>query len=421
MKEQSLNWHSSRSQESPGVIANFPRMAVGCFLVVAGSLALVICGCDSQFPAYPADLKYQARTEPLVVSPPSSDPARLDRPGELPLMLSMLNERDRQGVVDPDNLTGAQRSKLEELLDGVFGTPVNPRVNAKGVKGIEEDTQGAVDTARQQLALDDETLARGSSLYRVHCLHCHGLTGNGRGPTSAWVNPHPRDYRQGIFKFTSTSQSDKDRKARREDLFRTIQQGVEGTSMPSFTLLPKDQIDALISYVIHLSMRGQLEFNVMKDMLGENKDADLLDRANGNLAAIARWWVEAQSALIRPDPAMALPTGSLRAQSIQNGFRLFRETTAAGCIGCHTDYGRQPNYKYDAWGTIVRPTDLTSGVYRGGRRPLDLYWRIHSGVNGANMAAFSNLLDSKAIWDLVNFLEVLPYPQMRKEYGIEID
>ena len=40
-----------------------------------------------------------------------------------------------------------------------------------------------------------DTLAEGSKLYRQHCLHCHGLEGNGRGPTGYWVNPPPRDYR----------------------------------------------------------------------------------------------------------------------------------------------------------------------------------------------------------------------------------
>ena len=58
------------------------------------------------------------------------------------------------------------------------------------------------------LQIDPATLREGSKLYRVHCLHCHGLTGDGRGPTSKWVNPHPRDYRRGLFKFQSVDQTD---------------------------------------------------------------------------------------------------------------------------------------------------------------------------------------------------------------------
>ena len=37
------------------------------------------------------------------------------------------------------------------------------------------------------------------------------------------------------------------------------------------------------------------------------------------------------------------------------------------------------------------------------------------------MSAFFGPLNSDQIWDLVNFLQVLPYPEMRRKYGIEID
>jgi len=65
--------------------------------------------------------------------------------------------------------------------------------------------------------------------------------------------------------------------------------------------------------------------------------------------------------------------------------------------------------------------DITTGMYRGGRRPIDLYWRIHSGINGVNMPASKDNLDSKDIWDLVNFLQVLPYPMMRENYRINLE
>ena len=191
--------------------------------------------------------------------------------------------------------------------------------------------------------------------------------------------------------------------------------------MPSFGLFSEDSLEALASYVTHLSMRGQVEYNVMKDLLSAERGADVMERVNGYLEAIARWWKEAESSVVRPDPKALLPTGDKRAESVRNGFRLFRDQSAAGCIGCHKDYGRESTYFYDAWGTIGRPTDLTLGVYRGGRRPIDFFWRIHSGVNGSNMPLFSNVLSTKDIWDLVNFVQILPYPKMRQQYGVEID
>src|SRR5262249_13068266 len=91
---------------------------------------------------------------------------------------------------------------------------------------------------------------------------CRGLSGDGRGPTSKWVNPQPGDYRQGLFKFTSVKEVG--RPASRRDLRRTLEQGIEGTSMPSFTLLSGEEIENLISYVIHLGLRGMAEFNTIK-------------------------------------------------------------------------------------------------------------------------------------------------------------
>ena len=98
--------------------------------------------------------------------------------------------------------------------------------------------------------------------------------------------------------------------------------------------------------------------------------------------------------------------------SVTRGYQLFVKPGEASCISCHKDFGRQNYFLYDTWGTIVRPMDLTLGVYRGGRRPIDIYWRIHAGVNGANMPAFGESLKPDQIWDLVNFVKAAPYPGM---------
>src|SRR5262249_42608923 len=115
------------------------------------------------------------------------------------------------------------------------------------------------------LKLDRTTLRDGGGLYRQHCMHCHGLTGDGRGPTAKWVNPHPRDYRQGIFKFQSVDQQgNPNRPPRRDDLHRTLHEGVEGTAMQSYNMLTEHELHALVSYIIFLSVRGEAEYSVIK-------------------------------------------------------------------------------------------------------------------------------------------------------------
>jgi len=154
---------------------------------------------------------------------------------------------------DPRLLSAQDREEIEKALGDVFGTPANPKLTSEEVSASDISL----------LMLDEDTLQKGSRLYRVHCLHCHGVPGDGRGPTALWINPHPRDFRQGMFKFQSIDQviQQNNRPPHREDLYRTLDQGIEGTAMPSFNLLSEVQRDNLVSYVIHLSIRGKVEFN----------------------------------------------------------------------------------------------------------------------------------------------------------------
>ena len=46
---------------------------------------------------------------------------------------------------------------------------------------------------------------------------------------------------------------------------------------------------------------------------------------------------------------------------------------------------------------------------QGGRRPLDIYWRIAKGITGAQMPAHYPTINHEQIWDLVNFVLALPY------------
>lgn len=376
---------------------------------------LVLTGCEDN---YTSDLRYPLRDDVLVLEPfkPKEKdkkftftPTRFGPPGQLSYAIDQVrasSDTDETGknILDPAALNAGQRASLGKILEEMYGTPTQPAVKL--------DDPGLV----APLKVDGETLAKGSLLYRQHCLHCHGLSGNGRGPTAPWVNPHPRDYRSGIFKFSSSGQPDKARKPRREDLRRTLKEGIEGTSMPSFGLLPDSEIESMVSYVIHLSMRGQTEFMLMERLLkGDIAEDGVAEESKTVAEAIAKWWRDAEGNLIKPSD----PPNDLHA-SIANGYKLFQKDGGAGCMACHLDYGRQNNFLNDSWGTIVRAMDLTQANYRGGRRPLDLYWRIHSGINGANMPASSAALKPEQIWDVVNFLQVLPYAPMRAKYNIEI-
>jgi mono/diheme cytochrome c family protein len=377
---------------------------------------VLLSGCGGE--TYPEDLEYPVRSGVMVMAAPTPEepPTQYESLGQLNQLQNSLDTPELVGkkqVLNLDkNLKPDERNQYHKELNKLFGTPAHPKVEGIDAK-VKED-----------LKLDDATLALGSQLYRRHCLHCHGLTGDGHGPTAPWVNPHPRDYRRGIFKYSSSSQDTGERKPRRQDLKRTLQDGIEGTSMPSFRLLPDNELEALVSYVIHLSLRGQAEFDTLKTQFTSGFEASEGETIPSVLAERTKkfaknWWDSSFAVqedkpkyLIEPGAFPAEPSVKAREDSVMRGYKLFSQPGPASCVTCHKDFGRQSPFSYDEWGTIIRPLDLTTGVYRGGRRPLDLYWRIHSGINGAGMTAFNNTLKPEEIWDLVNFLQALPYPQM---------
>ncbi len=408
--------------------------------VAAGALLLLglFIGCEER---YDEDLRYGVRTDPLVLdhfteNPSAFDaPGDFDQPGYLYQLKDVPEEEKQKKLLDPATLKPEIRQQLDDNLIELFGTPRHPKVTVfKDVDNPDGTSSEKPDPDFNKfMKLDEDTLARGSELYRVHCLQCHGLSGNGRGTTATWVNPHPRDFRSGKFKFISVKNSDdaggNERKPRRSDLFHVLDVGIEGTQMTSFALLGDDKMNDMVSYVIHLSIRGQVEFRTIKDLLTPDSGVEsVAEQVKANAKQVAEWWRKAEENPIKPGPYRVNENDPVAMRrSVRHGMELFQKK-GAGCIACHIDYGRQGLYFYDDWGTIDKPADLTRGLFRGGRRPIDLYYRIHSGISGANMPGAGKQneddttgLKSDDIWDMVNFLEALPYPAMREKYGIDIE
>ncbi|MFT4935333.1 MAG: high-affinity iron transporter [Pseudoalteromonas distincta] len=82
-------------------------------------------------------------------------------------------------------------------------------------------------------------LSRGAVLYTEQCAACHGADGSGDGPNAKTLDPPP-------IAFTDVA------RARQRSLFglyQVIDQGLDGTAMPSFAHLPSDDRWALAFYV----------------------------------------------------------------------------------------------------------------------------------------------------------------------------
>lgn len=182
-----------------------------------------------------------------------SDPPSFKQNSAYKLKMERANMGGDEGA--PTAISDAVTADIGNILEALFGTPDHPKLPA--VEGLEMEKLpdiGDLQAAAGRVLSDRTGAAAG--LYREHCVHCHGITGDGNGPTAAFLNPYPRDYRMGLYKFKSTKKGEKPTD---DDLRRIINNGIAGTAMPSFALLPEAEVTALMGYVKYLSMRGELE------------------------------------------------------------------------------------------------------------------------------------------------------------------
>lgn len=398
-----------------------------------------------------------------------------------PFRLNMTNVVAKQ--IAPEN-----QQAIANILDAMFGTPDEPFA-------LPETGLSQLKLAMAAGPVWSDQAGGKHGLYRRHCAHCHGISGDGHGPTAGILNPYPRDYRPGVFKFKRTYTAAQPTDA---DLQRVVHDGIPGTAMPSFALLPPDEQNALVEYVKYLAIRGQTE-KALEDFVGDNLNpGDKFDPV-GNaetrsqiveqmLKPIVEAWQGAKDQVIVPEEAAIPPDNRTHAQlvqSIDEGRKLFYGTQA-NCVKCHgpTALGDGQQDDYDDWSKATNefikttnakrseidsltkdlekaqgdeatklkdqiiaaekeyserqeliasllparhaiPRNLREGVFRGGGRPIDLFWRISAGIRGMPMPAVGpaapggqGTLTQQQVWQIVDYVQSLAFepasqPQMQ--------
>lgn len=298
--------------------------------------------------------------------------------------------------------------QLDELVLPTFGTPLKPQVK------LDE-----VQNELNELQLTPEKMALGSKLFLAQCAHCHGKEGSGNGKSALTMNPKPRDYRMGKFKYVSTVRKDDDGKPdtgrasypSREDIKRTIKAGLPGAGMTSFDQ-PEDKLDALASYVIHLALRGQVEYRLTRFWLEEDEKPTEKDVAKELKEIVKLWASDAKASYVPQVPWEEIEREG-KATNWAKGKELF--LTKAGCIDCHGKNGMAkpeevPNIAAmkDDWGSPIKPRSFVTETFRGGDRPIDLFYRIRLGIKPSRMQAIDTTKYSDAdVWNLVGYIRSL--------------
>lgn len=326
-------------------------------------------------------------------------------------------------------LPANHKAQIAAYLAMFHGTPANPKMAVADEKAVEKAyaVYETVAEAEEPAAAKDRPadgvyriagndapgferlhLQRGREVYTSQCAGCHGTSGDGKGPAGAYLNPPPRDYRNGVFKFTSTPRGSK---PRREDLRRILKYGAKGTSMPAFRFLSEQDTEAVIDYVMVLASRGELEIALLREAETELDETDDFDPevVGGYVTDIAESWKRAEDELVRPITVNPTRTP----ETIHAGAIAFAELYCVKCHGTNARGSKSADVGQDIWGRTAYPADLTMGMLHGGRRPVDIYRRIYSGINGTPMpsskdpnTAIGETPEQRSdrIWHLVHFV-----------------
>ncbi|MEX2187036.1 MAG: c-type cytochrome [Pirellulales bacterium] len=413
-----------------------------CSTIALFAIAASLCGCEQSSHAY-----FTATSAPRADIDREIERFNLSLEAAAKAKKQAENEAERKTIEaqEEDLRTKIKGSEKElealpekqklvsTIVRAMFGTPDKPIVLSATGLDIRKIRLAAGPTTA------DENGNTGG-LYRRHCVHCHGVTGNGAGPTAEFLNPYPRDFRRGWFKFKSTGVNEKPTD---DDLRRTLHQGINGTAMPSFKLLPAAEVDALVEYVKYLSIRGEVEYALLEDY--ENCKT-LLDAAKQGGAAVEAFrtyvidtillgetngggmtlWNRANERIVevvpRPDVSPE--------ESIQKGREIFYGV--GGCVKCHGESAMGDGQIYyvndiDAQRSepikpmvnpslpmqALKPRNLRYTVIRGFSRDIDLYRRLRNGIDAVGMPAPT--IPPEQVWHLVDYVKSLPYEFIEPE------
>ncbi|GIW54648.1 MAG: hypothetical protein KatS3mg082_1052 [Nitrospiraceae bacterium] len=286
--------------------------------------------------------------------------------------------------VVPDSIMPAFPWLFEHAKDG---DP--PRLNEEGQAlmaylqklgtGVGDWREGFASTQKVAgLVLDaspqahEDLLEFGREVYARRCVGCHGAQGDGNGPAARFMDPRPRDFTKGVFKFRSTP--GKDSLPTDVDLFSTITHGLWGTAMPSWQEISDHERRAVIQYIKTFSDRWK------KERVGR--------------------------------PIVIPPEPPITTASLEKGKGLF----LANCMICHGSGGQGdgplvPVLK-DIWEQPLKPANFTlpagaAGGVKLGHDSEHLFKTVATGVGGTPMPVFGEQLKPEEIWDIVHYVQSL--------------
>jgi cytochrome c oxidase cbb3-type subunit I/II len=336
------------------------------------------------------DFRWLFRTTTVTVVDKDGDPALPDTPG----LRGLFSFKAESTIIlhpNPDGLAFAEQTDGTPLLvvkglpepynklETWKGKPVTVVVPTEEMRGLVAYIQklgtnrGAwrevfepqnIAASVMSVPQTDSQVARGKDVYERRCEGCHGVKGDGNGPAATFLNPRPRDFTLGAFKFRTTPSGSLPTDG---DLYRTLSRGVRWTAMPTWHEIPEKDRIAVIAYIKTLS---------------------------------SRWKEE------RPEPPLVIgDPPKATAELLAKGKDLY---VKAKCWECHGDGGKGDGPSaaqlQDDLGFKIRPADFTRGQFKTGGDVRDIFRTMTTGLDGTPMPSFADSMGEDERWAISYFV-----------------
>lgn len=133
------------------------------------------------------------------------------------------------------------------------GVDLDEKVRDAAIAAADAPKAVDITTIKEPWVESPEVAQYGAGVFKANCAMCHGDKGLGDGPAGAALNPKPRNLVEGKWTVGGDSIS----------LFKTISNGIPGTSMPGFAQIKVADRWALVQY-IHSITQNKTEDDAAK-------------------------------------------------------------------------------------------------------------------------------------------------------------
>jgi mono/diheme cytochrome c family protein len=236
-----------------------------------------------------------------------------------------------------------------------------------------------------------KTLNLGYTTYVEYCIQCHGMKGEGNGPSAKGLLPPPRNLTQGLYKFPWVPYGELPHD---EDFARIIRHGLKGSAMLPWDI-SDERLDAVTQYI-----------KTFAPQTWEGKDKVL-----GTKFELPR------------DPF----GDTYQHIAIEKGRKVYHITAA--CTQCHRGYATKE--EIDTWGKElnspvevgadfyqlktqdgeynykVLPPDFTYHELKSITDVPSIVQRLMYGVTGSGMPGWKDVVTDDELWALAYYVQSL--------------